>query len=102
MTSNARPTDEAIDLEIQKLKEMKQKVRETSAFGDNNRDAIDAQIVVLEGRMMEDEIYERFGEEADGFAQNVLDSALDALEYLDGNAAGDEIPSSSWASLVQA
>jgi hypothetical protein len=101
MPTKQRPTNEQVAAEIAKLKEIQPKVRETSLFGDNNRDAIDAQINVLERRISNDAIYDMYGEDSDDFAQNVLDSAVEARDYLDGHVVDDEIPSVSWATLIQ-
>lgn len=64
-----------IRAEITALKAAKPRVRERNIFGDSLHDAIDAQIVVLENGLTEDEIYERFSNRSE------LDGALDALAW---------------------
>ena len=91
-------TNEQIDAEIAALNEMKPSVRHRSAFGDDNHEAIEAQLSVLRERMDTDEIYDTWGDEdTDEFAQNVLDEALAARHWLIGD---EEAPSVGWASLV--
>jgi hypothetical protein len=91
-----------INEEIAKLKEMKPTVLKSSAFGDNHHDAIDAQIDVLEGSLSRDDIYAHYGDEdTDEFAQNVLDSALEAFDWrfeYNEQAA----PTEGWKDLVRA
>ncbi len=68
------------EIEILRLKKLKKALPEFSFFGDNNWAVIDVQMDVIEEVIGEDEIYEREDElGADG-----LNSALDALEWLNG------------------
>lgn len=91
-------TKEQIDAEIAALNEMKPSVRHRSAFGDDHHEAIEAQLSVLRERMDSDEIYAAWGDEdADEFAQNVLDEALAARDWLIGD---EPAPSEGWACLV--
>lgn len=90
-----KPTPEEIKAEIAKLREMKPTVLRKSAFGDNHHDAIDAQIEVLEEDLILDTIYERFDDEK----SNVLDSAVEANDWREGDI--HESPSSNWQSLVR-
>lgn len=93
---------EAIRIEIAALKALKPNVRSHNAFGDDHRDAIDAQISVLENRMTGDKIYDTWGDEnSEEFAQNVLDAAIEARDWMTGELAEDEgKPSDAWAELV--
>jgi hypothetical protein len=93
------PTQEEIQAEIDKLKEMKPTVRRTSAFGDNHHDAIDAQIEVLEERMPEGQVYDRYS--APGMPENVLDGALDAARWLAGELTDYKTLSEGWQELVR-
>lgn len=97
-----RKTDQAIQVEIDALKALKPKVRRHNAFGDDHREAIDAQISVLEVRMSLDKIHDTWGDEdMEEFAQNVLDAAIDAHDWMTGDLANDEgKPSDGWAELV--
>ncbi len=70
----SKPTAEQIQVEIAALKEIQPRVPHHSAFGEDNWAAIQAQTVVLEERLDEDAIYDRYKDN-----QYALDSALDAL-----------------------
>jgi len=108
-----QPTKKQIEAEIKKLGVIKPNVRKTSIFGDNNQDAIDAQIEVLENRWTDDEIYDRFpsqedldnkadhGEEVDdiGYRNNVIESALEAAQWLEGESEYGK-PSDGWKELI--
>lgn len=95
-------TNEQINTEITTLREMKPNVREYTAFGDSNHDAIEAQVDVLREHMSTDDVYDRFGEDAfedeDEFCQSDLDAALSAQQWLCGES--EEAPSAGWSSLV--
>jgi len=93
-------TPTQIKQEADALEKMKPDVRSTSAFGDDHHAAIDAQIEVLRNNMSEDEIYDAFGDEdADNFAQNVLDEAVHAREWIFGDR--QKAPSEEWVELIQ-
>lgn len=96
-----RSKDE-IAAEAQKLRDMRDTVRETTAFGDNNREAIDAQIEVLEKGIDEDKLYDLHDGAAEDEmfgTQHDFDSALAACQWVTGEE--DEAPSDDWQSLVQ-
>lgn len=92
-------TFDEIEREIAALIAIKPHVRMKTPTGDDNRAAIDAQIAVLRARMTAEQVYERFGDpssllsgdddeisdEAPGFDQHALDSALDALNWMTGD-----------------
>lgn len=88
------PSQKQIDAEIARLKEMKPNVRETSAFGNNHHDAIDAQLRVLQGEVAEDDFDEEFEEAED----NVRDGAQRALDWMNG--IDPNAPSSEWKELL--
>lgn len=91
------PTPEQVSAEVSKLREMRPFVRPVSAFGDDNRGAIDAQIDVLENDLSEDAIWRRYCPDDDDGSNQSLDSALDALAWRNGvNAAP---PSKDWEPL---
>lgn len=100
------PTPDQVAAEIELLKGLKPRVRPVSAFGDDNRAAIEAQIAVLTERMSLDDVYDRFGVGAfldeDEFDQYALDSALVAHDWLHGlRAADEESPAKTWEGLTQ-
>jgi hypothetical protein len=97
-------TPEQIAAEVAALKEVKPYVRRLSFFGDNNHDAIDAQVHVLETLPTEEVIYKLYepldehGEpEEEGEGQNVLDEALAARGWLDSEKV--QAPSAGWREL---
>lgn len=87
-------TGEEVKEEIEKLKEMKDKVRQFSIFRDNNRAAIEAQITVLYGRFDVDKVEQLY--ESGSFLE---DNALEAVYWMNGDE--EEAPSSSWQGLVE-
>jgi hypothetical protein len=92
-----KPTKSEIETEITALRRIKNKVRHYSAFGDDNRAAIGAEIAVLLKRLTVDEAMEMY----DGFPDNIVDSARDAAEWLVGewNEEFGASPSESWKTL---
>lgn len=100
-TSNPRSEAE-IQIEIDKLLALKDKVRARSMFGDDNRQAIAAQIKVLQQRMTRDQVEAEFGDDGleDGYSESTYTAAVDAYDW--HQCQGDEMaPSESWAPLVQ-
>ena len=91
-----------ISAEVEKLRNLRDKVRPQSVFGDDHRAAIDAQCTVLSERLSIDQVYKTWGDElADGYALNVLDAAVEACDWMTGQLAADEgKPSEGWAELV--
>lgn len=106
---STKPTPEKIAAEIAALQELQPKVRPFSAFNDDNRAAIDAQVDVLTRRLSVSQVYDRWGEDTDAeelgeeeFDQNLLDCALQAAQWLIGELAdGEESPAASWKGLCQ-
>lgn len=98
------PTDNQIRKEIAKLREIKPDIRETSAFGDNHHDSIDAQIEVLEDILgaseftLDESALCDYAEEQ-GWADNVRDGAIGAHQWATGNSE-DGKPSDNWKPLV--
>lgn len=96
-----KPTIEQIQNEIEQLKELKPKIRHYSAFGDDNRASVQAQIDVLERGMDEDGIYNRWDEgERD---MNIRDAALGALQWMTNGETddGETGLAEGWKGLVQ-
>lgn len=89
-------TDAEVEAEIVSLKSMKPKVRRYTAFGEDNRDAIQAQIDVLEQKISGGKIYDRFGDD-----EYLHGQALTASAWRSGENAEDGSPSEQWAPLVQ-
>lgn len=89
-------TKTEIKAEADLLAKMKPNVRRTSIFGDDHHDSIDAQIRVLDEHLDEDEVRELAEDE--GWEENVIDCAVQAVEWMEGNA--DEAPSTEWKDLL--
>lgn len=92
-------TQDEINAEIAKLQEMRPRVRQFSAFGDDNRAAIDAQVAVLQRRMSEANIYAEWsGDDDDDGSNPLIDSALDARAWANGDE--EEAPHIGWEPLL--
>lgn len=110
MRKKLKPKTQAqIDAEIALLESIKDKVRATTTFGDDNRKAIRAQIDVLKGNLSNDKIYDKFepyystpeeDEEPELLqgSQHELDSAIEARQWIDGESA--EGLCDNWLPLV--
>jgi hypothetical protein len=92
-------TARQIQKEIDKLRDMKPTVLRANFFGDSHHDAIDAQIEVLEGELIDDDIYNNLDDGT--WAQNVVDAALEARAWRDDEEEKDFVPSESWKELVR-
>mgnify|MGYP000880969128 CR=1 FL=1 len=90
------PTEKQIESEIKKLAKIQQMVLPYSAFGDDHRAAIAAQIVVLEERLTEDDVWDRYGDDA----ENIRENAEEAARWLEGDT-DEKTLSENWACLVQ-
>jgi ABC-type sugar transport system substrate-binding protein len=99
---NTRFSNGQVQAELLALQCIKKDVRQFTAFGDDNHAAIDAQCAVLREGMSMDEVYDAYGGEEDIlFAQNVLDAALSAHDWLHaGPKTGLQCPSTEWATLA--
>ena len=73
---------EEIQNEIRALKEIRPKVRPTSMLGDDNLAALDAQVDVLENKLDDNDIYDKY-DHVDS-SEYVLENALDARSWRDG------------------
>ncbi len=88
-----RPTNEQVQEEIKKLKDMRPNVRRYTGFGDDNHAAIEVQIRVLEQGLGSNAIYDRWDMEL-----HLVSSALEAHYWTE---QGDEAPSEAWGDLVR-
>lgn len=97
-------TEQQINDEIAALKLIKPQVREYTAFGDSNHEAIDAQIEVLEKRMSGDDVHDSYQpdetNEDDERSESVFFAALEAHDWMRGTS-DDEPPSDGWRSAVK-
>lgn len=80
------PTEEQIQETIRQLKEIKPKIKRYSFFGDDNRATMQAQIEVLEERLDDDDIYERWSEDDQG---DIRASAQSALQWMENGETED-------------
>lgn len=95
-----KPTEKEIEKEIAELKTIAPKLKE-SYFGDDNKGGCLAQVTVLEKRMTEQEIYDRWEDEKDMNASRyIIDSAFEAYEWMMGKSI-DGKPSENWMPLVK-
>lgn len=93
-------TTEIVDAEIAALKDLLPRVRSRNVFGDDHRDAIRAQITVLEQRMDMDAIYVAWGDEdTEEYAHNVLEAAQIAHDWYT-QLSDEPAPSVGWAELA--
>lgn len=90
-----RPDAEIAD-EIKRLEELKPKVRHFTAFNDDNHKAIEAQILVLQKRFMEKQVWDKYEDEK---YNQLLDSALQACRWM-RDVGEVEAPSEDWLPLA--
>ena len=95
--SKIKRTEEEIAAEITWLKENKPRIPRITLFGDNNWEAIDAQVRVLEEKMCEDCAADEFEFESG----HTISYALQAAWWLGGE--DEQIPSAkyNWGGLVK-
>lgn len=99
-----KATAKQIQAEIKALKEIRPMIPSRTFFGDNNWDAIDAQIDVLENNIHEDTIWNRCDEEEPDLGEwkeHERDCALDARRWMDGEEP-EARPSKNWQELLEA
>lgn len=89
------PTTAQIAEEISTLQSMRPNVRHYSVFEDDHHAAIDAQIHTLINEYDEDDVFEEFA----GDASNVVDSAIEAVRWLNGESESGK-PSDGWKELL--
>lgn len=97
-----KPTEQQIVQEIKKLQSVRDKVPPCTAFGDDNRASIDAQIDVLQENLIEDEVWKRWGTAEDGedLGQE-FHEAQRAFWWMRGENGETERPSKAWEELVR-
>lgn len=95
-------TEEQVTAEIAALQAIKPKVRQFTAFHDDNHAGIDAQIQVLTDRMDSEQVHDKYLLAA-GAGDHVFFEALHASDWLYGLLAIDEdkAPSLEWQSLTE-
>ncbi len=102
-----KPTTDEIQVQILKLEEIKPTILRWSISGDDHHSAIDAQIRVLHENMSESKIYDwiwRYYTPEEDSGQNILDAALEARMWLDGEELNDpdcKDLADSWKELVR-
>lgn len=69
--------------------------RKTSAFGDNNTEAIEAQIESLNSRLSLSECFDR--EDSEDWSAHVASNAREAVDWL--NEDTDDGPAEGWSGL---
>jgi hypothetical protein len=94
----AKPSKKEIKQEIKQLKDLLSNIRPYSIFGTDNKAQLAAQIKVLEEDMDNNDIYDEF--DYSGIDEEVLGSALNAREWLDGEYE-EETLSEDWEGLRQ-
>jgi hypothetical protein len=94
-----KPTDEKIDSEITKLKDLATKVVAVGLFGNNNRAAIEAQVHILEKRLSHSKMWDFYGEDSPDYSETVFEAAMDAISFLRGEFS-EETLSEGWEPLA--
>ncbi|MBW4039209.1 MAG: hypothetical protein HIU91_10105 [Acidobacteria bacterium] len=94
MTDTADRTAAEIETELHALNGLRNQVPPTSAFGDDNHEAITAQIRVIREGMT----YEKLVAEYEEGNAEIFNAALNALGWLYDD---DTPPSDWWAALVE-
>ena len=93
-----KKTQEEVDSEIERLKELSGHIRRYSLFGDDNEAALQAELNVLEAGLTEDDI----GDYYDSSPTNVYDAAWFAMQWREGDTSADEgSPADNWEHLRQ-
>lgn len=96
MQNPIRQSPAAIKAEMELLIRMKPKVRHYTAFGDDNRDKIQAQIDVLAGLKHSHDFYDDY--EDDDEATEIVFAAMEAEQWVEGSEP--EAPSKGWEHLL--
>jgi hypothetical protein len=89
-----KPTQEQIEQEIAKLKDLQPNVKHYSSFGDDNQAQIAAQIQVLADNLDADDITERYIV----LGESLYEAAISARDWLNGEY-GPETLSEDWEGL---
>jgi hypothetical protein len=92
-------TESEIADEVQRLRDLLPKIWEGCEYASLNRTSIQAEIAVLEKRMMERDVEAAFGnDESPEFQAYIFDSALRAFKWMVGKWDGRS--SDDWAALL--
>ena len=81
-TIQTRSKQEITD-EVRKLQGLRSRVPQHGMLGNDNREAIDAQLRVLKENLSKEQVIEEF----EGPDDYILSNALDAAEFLEGDGA---------------
>lgn len=92
----ASRTPEELGAELSRLAGLRELVPARSSFGDNNHEAIDAQMRVLRERMGVADVAEKWDGDDDA-DQYILTAALDAAEWRRGEG---DAPSVAWLDMA--
>ena len=82
-------TQEEIEKQIEALKEVRPKIRPTTAFGDDNLAALDAQLNVLEDCLDEDDIWDRWPKDEEDI--HTREAALEAYRWTINESEADDL-----------
>ncbi len=82
-------TQKEIDAQIQRLKDVRPKVRPFSFFGTDNLECLDAMVRVLEQDMDSDDIWDRWDRDEEDF--DVRSNADGALKWREGESEEDDL-----------
>lgn len=95
-------SEKQITAEIAALKKIKPTIRPRSIFGDNHHHAVEAQIYVLEKKLRESQVIDRYApdesNEENENPQNIYDAAMSVVRWRDGGE--EERPVDEWKELV--
>jgi len=80
-------TSKQIKALVKKLKALRPKIRPYSMFGGDNIAQLDAMVDVLENELDNDEIFDKY--DRDEFAEETLEAALEAKQWMDGDSDED-------------
>ena len=88
-------TQEEIQEEIRRLKALEPVIRSRSAFGNDNRATLRAELKVLEDNLSEDQIYDL----EDLLGYDTISNMMRVRDWLDGEEE-EGTPSEGWLSLA--
>jgi hypothetical protein len=88
-----KQTQQTIDAEVTTLRLIKPRVRRHSTFGDDNHEAINAQLDVLTNNLTLAQIEAKYGD-----CEYDRDAAIEAHDWRNDRIA--EAPSTGWASIT--
>lgn len=86
---HTRRSKEEVDAEIQRLKDIRPRLRPTTSFGEDNLEALEATIEALEEDLSESDCWNKLDEEE--WSQHVFDWAEPAVLWREG--VSDDLPS---------